>query len=780
MASYMNCFTFLQTISLVYFLITLTCTSGSYLSHDEECSALFQFKQNMIHQDDVDCAASWFQANNASDSGFGCCSWYGVECSNDHRYGHVVGLDLSERSLCGHINSTSTLFSLVHLQSLNLAMNNFDESQIPSEIAHLKKLRSLNLSYSGFTGQIPAEISQLHQLSSLDLSRNSQQLESTRGFNNLVKNLTRLEELHLSGVDISSSLPHFLANFSSLRLLTLQECSLLNAFPAAILELPKLKILNLAYNDNLTGSFPKFRNISLLEVMILDFTGFFGILPESISKHLIILSVSGCSFSGRIPGSISNMTQLVYLGLGENNFTGFVPSLVSLSKLSYLELDGSTFEKGCLPSWLGKLTQLNKVYLSNMSINGEIPPFLANLTKLSDVEMANNSLTGNIPPSFFNFTQLTNLDLRQNKLQGKISKSFSKFKGIRYLSLTSNNFSGNVGLHMFLRLDKLVTLQLSYNRISLVATNNYTNFTLPELEDLELSSCNLKEFPAFFRFQNSLNVLLLDRNKIEGMVLVWIWNNSRETLQLIDLSKNFITGFHQHPHVLPWRQVEGFLMTNNQLRGQLPIPSKTTVSYLVSNNNLTGEIPPLICELEFLRLLDMSSNNMSGPLPPCLGRLSSSLVGLNLRQNNFHGIMMNAFMHGSLLKSIDLSENGFTSQLKVLSLGDNSFDDVFPFWLTLPKLRILIFRSNKFYGPIQGSTTVCSQFPNLRIIDLSNNIFTGRLHQKYFQACIAMNSIHVGILSHLSVMKSKVSSEVVSVELPYSMKLIHKCYGTGS
>nr|KAJ0228600.1 hypothetical protein LSAT_V11C100024040 [Lactuca sativa] len=710
----------------------------------------------------------------------------GVACSHDHDqyYGHhVMGLDLSQRSLCGRINSSSTLFSLVHLQRLNLSGNDFGDSQIPSEIGRLKQLRSLDLSYSGFSGQIPNEISQLIHLSSLDLSGNSLKLHSP-SLKNLVQYLTGLKELHLSGVDISSSVPHFLANFSSLKSLKLRDCSLKNKFPAAILELPELKVLDLAFNTDLTGSLPIFRNISLLEEVILDFTGFIGIVPESLShlNHLTVLSLTGCSFSGHIPRSLSNMTQLTYLGLGENHFTGSVPSLVSLLNLDGLLLNGSRFEKGCFPNWLGKLTKLSKLYLSDMNINCEIPLFLSNLTKLSEVGMDRNSLTGGIPSWLFNLTQLTYLNLQMNQLQGPIPNTFSSLKSLEYLHLGRNNFSGRVELDMFLGLNKLQTLGLGYNRISLVTTNNYTNTTLPELHKLGLSSCNLKEFPAFLRFQNKLRFLLLDVNKIDGLVPVWIWNNSRETLELINLSGNSITGFDQHPHFLPWTNLQVIFIENNQLRGRLPIPSQSTVIYSVPQNSLTGELPPSICELKSLQQLDLSFNNMSGTLPSCLGILSNSLMSLNLKRNNFHGKMMSACKPGSQLKELDLSENRFTGQLprslmnctrlQVLSLEDNSFHDVFPSWLgTLPRLQVLVLRSNKLHGPIDGSTAVSSRFPMLRIIDLSNNRFSGQLDQNYFQTWHAMSSGNLGVSS---VMETNISSKHVLTNFMYSVTLIHK------
>ncbi|KAI3769502.1 hypothetical protein L6452_00608 [Arctium lappa] len=290
----------------------------------------------------------------------------------------------------------------------------------------------------------------------------------------LVQNLTGLEELRLSGVDISSSVPHFLANFSSLRSINLRNCSLQNEFPIAILQLPKLKFLDVAFNTNLTDFLPEFQNSSLLEYLHLYSTGLSGIIPKSIMNlnRLISLSLSNCSFLGIIPGSLANMTQLTHLDLAHNEFIGVVPSLVSLTKLTVLDLSG-------LPDWLGKLTNLNKLRLYGMNLYGEIPPFLANLTKLSIVEMPKNSLFGHIPSSCMNLTQLSMINLGENQLQGPVSSSFSNFKSLQDLRLNDNNFSGMVELDWFLGLNKLEGLIVGGNKISFVVANKYANGTLP-------------------------------------------------------------------------------------------------------------------------------------------------------------------------------------------------------------------------------------------------------------------------------------------------------------
>ncbi|KVI10575.1 Leucine-rich repeat-containing protein [Cynara cardunculus var. scolymus] len=432
-----------------------------------------------------------------------------------------------------------------------------------------------------------------------------------------------------------------------------------------------------------------------------------------------------------------------------------------------------------MPDWLGKLKKLNNLYLNRMNLD-EIPPLFSNLTKLSLVMMEDNSIHGSIPSSFMNLTQLRVINLAGNKFHGPIPSSFSNFKRLQLLSLLRNDF--RVDLDMFVGLNQLDTLYLSGNKISFVATSNYTNGSLPELKILGLSSCDLKKFPAILRFRHKLNVLFLSDNKIGGRVPEWMWNKNLESLEIIDLESNFITGFHQHQNFLPWGRLKYFSIAYNQLQGRVPIPPRTMVVYDVSNNNLQGEIPPLLCELNSLLLLDLSSNNINGTLPSCLGRLSNSLLVLDLKGNNFQGTMMNTFTQGCMLRKIDLSENQIVGQvsksltncinLEFLSLGDNSFDDTFPFWLgTLVELQVLMLGSNRFYGGIQGPTMVISQFPKLRIIDLSNNGFGGPLPHEYFQSWNAMKSVYDGKSSFL---QSRFPLLTFELSIPYKMTITSK------
>ena len=95
-------------------------------------------------------------------------------------------------------------------------------------------------------------------------------------------------------------------------------------------------------------------------------------------------------------------------------------------------------------------------------------------------------------------------------------------------------------------------------------------------------------------------------NNIHGPIPRWMSNTSRESLLALDLFGNFLTGFDQHPVVLPWSRLLRLGLGSIMLQGPLPIPPLSTFEYSVSGNKLRGEIPPLICDMTSFERLDSS------------------------------------------------------------------------------------------------------------------------------------------------------------------------------
>ncbi|XP_058201540.1 receptor-like protein 7 [Rhododendron vialii] len=735
-------------------------STRSPLCHEDERSALLQFK----HGFDIKKFASgnpsaypkvesWKLDGNASDCG----SWDGVEC--DHDTGRVIGLDLRSSFLHGSINSNSRLFSLVHLRRLNLADNHFNYSQIPTRIGNLSRLRSLQLYNSCFSGQIPSEISLLSRLTFLDLSGffdpYSPELLLKLGkpsMRDLVQNLTHLKVLDLSGVNVSSTIPGALSNMTSLTSLHLQSCLLYGEFPMGIFHLPNLRRLDLKLNENLIGYLPEFPHGSPLEVLIISYTSFSGVLPTSIGNpdSLIVLELDFCNLYGTLPPSLGNLAQLTSLCVSGNNFWGQIPSsIANLSKLTELGLGGGAFDAGTLSFLFGKLSKLTALYFIGTTLNNVLPQSLANLTQLSVLVLSNNELLGEIPSWLLNLTQLTYLDFSENQLSGMFPRSISQLKHLESLDLSSNNLSGKVELDIFQNLQNLVVLRLSGNILTVLATNS-TNATLPKFIRLGLASCGLKEFPDFLRFQDKLEGLNLADNGLHGKIPTWMWSTSKETMTHINLHGNFLTGFEEHPYAIPWISLESLDFSFNKLQGPLPLPPPSVLTHRVAGNLLTGEVPTSFCQNRALFALDLSDNYLSGAIPQCLASSSSnSLLLLNLSSNNFHGTVPHMSMRE--IRMIDLSQNQLhgvvprslanCTMLEVLVLGDNQINDTFPFWLgTLPDLQVLILRSNRFHGAIENPKTNL-KFPKLRIIDLSHNGFSGTLPSEYFQNWNAMKLV---------------------------------------
>ena len=308
----------------------------------------------------------------------------------------------------------------------------------------------LNLSYSVF-GQIPFEISKLSQLSSLDLCCNydfslGKHLQfKDLSLTSLVGNLTHIEKLDLSGVSIFSMVPNIFANLSNLRSFYLHDCGMHGEFPIGIFKLPNLRVLDVKYNQDLTGSWPDFQYwSSRLEEIDLGSTGFTGELPTSMGNFgsLIALNIGGCNFSGSIPSSIGNLTNLIYLKLSSITLVGNIPSSIgNLIQLAFLDLYDNQLS-GPISFGHTNLTQLVVLNLGGNHLTGPIPFGLMYLTKLNVLGLWENKFEGQFPISIFNQNNLYFLDISANYLSGTLF--ICNMASLHILDVSDNYFSGSL------------------------------------------------------------------------------------------------------------------------------------------------------------------------------------------------------------------------------------------------------------------------------------------------------------------------------------------------
>ncbi|XP_059628295.1 probable LRR receptor-like serine/threonine-protein kinase At3g47570 [Cornus florida] len=233
----------------------------------------------------------------------------------------------------------------------------------------------------------------------------------------------------------AGEIPKEMGNLLNLEALIIENNSLSGLIPSSIFNITSLKQLVLARNS-LTGVIPQ-------EVCDLhNLEGFsLGNLPSSTGNrlpNLEVLHLADNNLSGILPDFISNASQLTFLDLSHNLFTGSIPN--SLGNLTIKKIVAKL--NSSIPTSFWSLTDLLELSLSSNSLSGGLPPDIGNLKAAYLIDLSMNQFSGDIPSTISSLKNLINLSLAHNIIQGPIPDSFGTLVNLEFLDLSQNILSG--------------------------------------------------------------------------------------------------------------------------------------------------------------------------------------------------------------------------------------------------------------------------------------------------------------------------------------------------
>ncbi|XAR62034.1 Non-specific serine/threonine protein kinase [Bertholletia excelsa] len=464
-----------------------------------------------------------------------------------------------------------------------------------------------------------------------------------------------------------------------------------------------------------------------LETLSLGRNRLSGAVTEDLRKcvKLKYLDLGNNLFSGSVP-DLSPLSGLVYLHMNNSGFSGTFPftSLSNMTGLVALSLGDNPFELTPFPDMVLELAKLNWLYLSNCSIEGQIPSAIGNLTELINLEIADNFLIGKIPPGISKLKKLWQLELYYNDLTGELPAGFGNLTNLELFDASHNHLSGD--LSELKSLNQLVTLQLYENEFS---------GEVP---------------PEFGDFKKLVN-LSLYANSLTGPLPQKL--GSWAEFDFIDVSENFLTG-PIPKEMCKHGKMRKLLILQNKFTGNIPASYADCTSLIrvrVGNNSLSGVVPSGIWGLPNVGLIDIGFNQFEGSITSDI-KNAKTLAQIMAGNNRLSGELPQEISGATGLVSIDLSYNQFSGNIPA-TMGE------------LKQLNNLHLQNNRFSGPIPENIASCSalsdvnmaynslsgeipaslgSLPNLNSLNLSRNELSGQIPESLSSLTLSLFDLFAG------------------------------------
>ena len=489
------------------------------------------------------------------------------------------------------------------------------KGNLPSSLAALSKLNSLDLSYNQLTGPIPESLCGLVQLQYIDLSTNL----LTGAIPESLVNLSQVEFLILNNNKLAGAIPESLGGLGQLLGLYLHDNQLAGSIPPSLSGLVLLQELHLGTNF-FTGTIPmSFSRLVKVRRLVLSNNLITGAIPEALSwlVHLQDLLLDDNQLTGTIPESLTGLIQLLYLDLNSNRLTGSVPeSLSKLVQLFGLYLNDNQFT-GCLPEAIGSLIQLDELIIGGNLLIGSIPESLVSLKQLQKLDLGTNMLSGTIPTLSL-LRYLLMVLLQNNKLTGNVEGLFDPTtqRQVEMVTLNSNQLTGTLPEAIFeLKLKSFSAINNCFEGplpIDAICKNlNMTDFIVDGMSSAK--SCQRRLFGATYTLKYDLGgslptclfqlptitTLHLSGNGFTGTIPKDIF--IADSLRDLALSHNALTG--NIPSQMQQKEWNSFDLSYNRLSGTLQPRFASNKSINLDNNRLSGDIPSSFYTLRNISIL---------------------------------------------------------------------------------------------------------------------------------------------------------------------------------
>ncbi|GLU02962.1 hypothetical protein SLE2022_201880 [Rubroshorea leprosula] len=481
-----------------------------------------------------------------------------------------------------------------------------------------------------------------------------------------------------------------------------------------------------------------------------------GITCSRRRDRVTVLDLSSRDLVGSLSPFIGNLSFLQEIRLSNNSFYGDIPIEIGrLFRLKTLNLSLNSFG-GKLPSNLSHCSNLNVLQVRNNKLEGKIPVEIASMSKLTTLLISTNHFTGGIPPFIGNLTNLINFRTSHNDLGGIIPDALGQLRSLRFLALEENSLFGKIPSSIY-NLSMLSGFSISSNELE----GNLPwdiGLTLPHLTVFSMWKNNFSgQIPVTFSNASKLDTLQLQANKFSGKVTVPFGH--LQHLRLLLLNDNYLgTGDADEMNFLTslvnCSKLRSLQLGRNQFHERLPKSIANLSSQLntldFQDNNLFGDIPPGLGNLVSLNILSLYDNQFTGKVPKDIGQLKQLFL-LCLDNNKFSGEIPDSFGNLTSLNTLLLEQNklngsipsslGNCQELEELDLSQNDLSGFIPKELfSISSLSIMLDLS---YNHLVGSLPLeVGQLRHLGSLYVSDNMLLGEIPNS-LTGCTSLEVLHL-------------------------------------